>query len=230
MKRAWIILATVAASAVILVIMFWRDREPRYHGRALSSWIEDVNSKFNSADYYFCRIDPKGQSASNAVYQIGANALPTLLKWAFAKDSRRKAAVIDWLDSHPSLHFHIRRDVEWQTMAREGFELLGDKVESAWPMFVQYTYSEDSRRRYMALTWLDYTSHKDTIFFTGHIVYTLRKNTLLLPVTLRLVKDPDQEVQHRAARILIQEYPKEAEAAGVFKVFPELRGYHVIAD
>jgi hypothetical protein len=157
MKRVWIILATVAASAVILVIMFWRDREPRYHGRALSAWIDDAkHAEFDAASIY--TMDPKWQAASNAIYEIGTNALPTFLKWAFAKDSRPKAAIADWLDMHPSLHFRIRDETEWQTMATVGFELLGDKVESAWPIFVQYTYSEDSEWRGAALTWLDDTT------------------------------------------------------------------------
>jgi hypothetical protein len=67
----------------------------------------------------------------------------------------------------------------------------------------------------MLLIYAIVNSHMDTI------VSTRRKNPFLLPVALRLFKDPDKHVQYVAALILARDYPKEAESAGVFKVFPK---------
>jgi hypothetical protein len=223
MIRRWIIVAGVIAAIVAtFTIATNRGGEPRYQGRALSEWIQDARiADWKSRNAYY-QLDPKGQAASNALAHISTNALPTLVKWAFAKDSKTKAAIIEWLNSHPALHIHIRDAAVWQSVAAEGFELLGDKVELGWPMIVQHTCSQDPKERWSALNWLDSAEMQvRTTRADGKRV--LKTNTFLLPAALRLFKDPDLNVRHSAALILIQEYPKAAEAAGVLRSFPEIK-------
>ena len=222
MIRRWlIVIGVVFVVIVALVILISSGRgEPRYQGRALSDWIEDARiAEWKSSNGH---LDPKWQAASNAVYHIGINALPTLVKWAFAKDSKPMAAFVERVGSHVNLGRWFRDAAVWQTVAVKGFELLGDKVESAWPMIVQHTYSQDAKERWLALNWLD--SACVQVFVTradGRRV--LKTNAFLLPTAVRLLKDPDLNVRHSAALILVQEYPKEAEAAGVFKIFPNIK-------
>ena len=221
MSRRWFILIGAAFIVLASVILISSGRgEPHYQGRALSDWIGDARiADWNNVDY---QLDPKWQAASNAVAHIGTNAVPALVKWAFAKDSKPKATIISWLNSHPSLQSHIRDAEVWQSVAAEGFELLGDKVELAWPMIVQHTYSQDAKERWLALNWLD-SPHTQLFVTRADGKRILKTNTFLLPTELRLLKDPDLNVRHSAALMLFVEYPKEAEAAGVFTTFPDIK-------
>ena len=123
-----LVLAGVALGVIVAGIT--RGGEPRFQGRTLSSWIEEEeNIQFESnGDSMDCESDPQWRAATNAVYQIGTNAVPFLMQWADAKDSRAKAAVIAWVDSHPWLHWHIRSAAERRNEAMIGFILLRDKA------------------------------------------------------------------------------------------------------
>jgi hypothetical protein len=224
MSRRWFIVVGVVVIVVVaLMILISGGRgEPRYQGRALSEWIEDARIadwKSPNGDYH---LDPKWQAASNAVDQIGTNALPTLVKWAFAKDSKPMAAFVNRIGSHVNLGRWFRDAAVWQTIAAYGFELLGDKTEAAWPMIVQHTYSQDAKERWQAINWLQ-SAEMQVRITRSDGKRVIKTNTFLLPTAVRLLKDPDLNVRHSAALILVQEYPKEAEAAGVFSIFPAIK-------
>jgi hypothetical protein len=214
MIRRWFI--TVGAGFVVVVaavILISGGRgEPRYKDRALSDWIDDAeNVRLKSLPGYDHEEDPKWQAASNAVYQIGTNAIPALVKWAFARDSKPKAAVIKWLNAHPSLHIHVRNTNDWFGAASTGFEMLGNKIAPAWPMIEERTYDNDAGQRLLALVYLLDTRpdhHRD--------------NPLLFSAALRLCKDTNNDVQRVAASILRDLFPEKAEVAGVFKLYPNL--------
>jgi hypothetical protein len=122
----------VLSGAVLSVIIasITRGGEPKFRGRTLSEWIEaEENIQFEvNGDSMDCESDPQWRAATNAVYQIGTNAVPWLSKWASAKDSRMKAAVTEWVNAHPSLHWHIRSAAERRNEAMIGFILLNDKA------------------------------------------------------------------------------------------------------
>jgi len=54
-------------------LLLWREREPRYQGRPLSTWLGEF--EWNSERGLPC------EPATEAVRQIGTNALPFLMRW-----------------------------------------------------------------------------------------------------------------------------------------------------
>ena len=89
-----------------------------------------------------------------------------------------------------------------------GFGILGSDAKPAWPALIQWTSSPDFYLRYFAFTCLSKSRPDEATF---------------LPVLLRLIHDPDRNIQEAAARVLHNRFPKDAETAGVYKTFPELK-------
>jgi hypothetical protein len=85
-RKKWLgILAVVFLGAVVVVVMWPREKEPEYHGRKLRSWLESyywVQSTNGSADEQVA-----------AIRAIGPAAVPTLLRWmeAYRDDFRIQA-------------------------------------------------------------------------------------------------------------------------------------------
>src|SRR5262249_7124765 len=61
--------------AVVLLLMFWREREPQYKGRSLTRWVEVLAGGYaNDPDYSL-------RDAEEAIRAIGTNGIPFYLKW-----------------------------------------------------------------------------------------------------------------------------------------------------
>ena len=73
------IFALALLLATIAIVYVCIPKEPHYQGRSLSQWLYQAQSSFN---YSGARSgsDPQWQSASNALQNIGTNALPLLLR------------------------------------------------------------------------------------------------------------------------------------------------------
>jgi HEAT repeat protein len=72
-KTLWILLG--CAIAIVLLLTFWREREPEYKGRSLSQWIALLDGGYgNDPDIWLT-------DAQRAVRAIGTNGLPFLVKW-----------------------------------------------------------------------------------------------------------------------------------------------------
>jgi hypothetical protein len=72
-RRILVFLLPLALVSTLAAIFWPREREPVYHGKKLSEWLETVSSRYSSAQ--------ESQAAENAIRQIGTNALPCLVKW-----------------------------------------------------------------------------------------------------------------------------------------------------
>jgi hypothetical protein len=214
MKR--IRLAIVLAAVVImgsLAFVASRPREPRYEGRTLTEWIGDaLNAQVRNVGSPASNLtnDPTWLSANRAVKQMAPEAVPWLLRLLQVKDSSLKRNVARWLDDYPRLRLrlHIRADYDDVLVAVQGLSLLGDDAKAAWPVVLQLAQSPDSSMRLRALWCLGESK--------------LDKQTLM-PVLLRLLRDRDSTVQYMTAIYLNTHYPQEAEAAGVYKMFPQLK-------
>jgi hypothetical protein len=209
----------VVVLVVVLVLgcmslAIFRTGEPRYQGRTLTEWIKDVKQPPRSMmtprdKTKSVESDAAWQASSNAVKQIGVKAIPFLLRWVKGSDSPLRERLSNWLDGHPALQFRVKSANECYRSALFGFVVLGNEAKPAWPVLIQWTCSTDTDLRYVAFTCLS-KSRPD-------------KETLL-PVLLRLIHDPDPSIQQAASRVCHNCFPKEAEAAGVYKMFPELKG------
>lgn len=187
------VIVLVATFVIYLCVL----KEPRYQGRKLSDWI-DIGRKYDHSTIEW-------HEASLAVQQIGPDAIPFLLKWAAESDS--KASVGYWVDPYLPPHFGIRSAADRRSEAYFGFRMLGDKARPVWPVLIQWTNYKDVERRRSGVEALVYSQ--------------VDKNTIL-PVLRRMLNDPDRELRREAAVDLCYYDRKEAEAAGVFKQFPEL--------
>jgi hypothetical protein len=193
------------AGFAVVAIAFagFRDREPRYQDRTLSEWIKQAQTAQDAA------VDNDTMLlAARAVQEMGTNAIPWLLKWSSVDDSKSKEAVISLINTAPLSPFHIQMAKDRQERARLGFELLGEAAKPAWPIFIQWTSDQNAERRILGMEYL---------------IGTGADKEVVKPILLRLLNDPDTNVQWMAAKSFNLRFRKEAEGAGVYKLFPKLR-------
>ncbi len=209
----------VVVLVVVLVLgcmslAIFRAREPRYQGRTLSEWISDGAGALGTfrakpnADRFHPETDPDWQVASHAVKQMAPDAIPFLLRWVEAKDPPLKVTVIDWLNHHLSFHMSARSASGDHDVAQLGFWLLGSESKPAWPVLINWTHSTEPDRRLLAFVCL--TASKPD-------------QETLMPVLLRMIHDPNKEVQFTASQVCVYMNPQAAEASGVYKMFPVLK-------
>jgi hypothetical protein len=175
-----------------VLIYLLTPKEPRYQDRTLSQWLTDFAATSPGS-----QPDPKREAAANAVYQIGTNANPWLLKWASGKESKVKRALKEWINSHTPFHLDIQSDLLPIQKGSYGFGLLHEKAKPAYPALIQWTFDKDPRLRLVGLTCLN-SSKPD--------------KEIILPVLRRLVKDPDERVQFGASLKFFDYAPEEADA------------------
>lgn len=201
MKRIRLITIVFAVIVIgALAISIYRTREPRYQGRTLSEWLDSGPIDGDDTEYRL--------TAGNSVRQIGSDAVPFLLRWAETKDSPLKVKLIYWLNDHTTLHLHHKTAGRWHILAIIGFQFLGSESKPAWPALIHRTYATDWRERRLALDCL-FGAKPDKETF--------------LPVLIRLIHDPERVLQKEAAYDLHLRYPQDAEATGVYKMFPSIK-------
>jgi hypothetical protein len=198
MKRRRLILIVISLAVMtVFILAFLPDGQPGYQGRTLTAWIDDLQESGPGT--------PQWLTASNAVYNIGTNAVPILMRWVMSSDSKAKAAIISIWNAHANYEWRIRSREERQMMAWFGFGVLGEKSSSAWPVFVQWTEDKDKDTRKHGIAMLRGCRADKAVF---------------LPVARRLLKDPDPVVQVMTAAYLNDLYPDEAEAREAYRQFP----------
>ena len=215
MKHARLIIILFAALVLgFLSVALFHNREPRYQGRTLTEWIEDAasanmdNLGAHNGDMHSLTNDPTWQAASRAVKQMASDAIPWLLKSLQIRDSSLKRKMAYWLEAHPSLHFQIRRDFEYNGTAVQGLILLGDDASAAWPVLIQLTQSSDANVRRHALMALAEAKFDKEIW---------------LSVLTRSIHDPVESVRKWAALMYFKRFPEEAKAAGALEISPLLK-------
>src|SRR5437763_1005229 len=69
-RRLILLLAGCALTAILVALLWTRDREPEYQGKFLSQWLAQYRDH-----------DVEDGAAAAGVREIGTKALPWLLKW-----------------------------------------------------------------------------------------------------------------------------------------------------
>ena len=215
MKRIRFVIALVVVLVLgCLALACFRAREPRYQGRTLSEWIEDGDKAYNNFigdpnnNPFHPETDPAWQAARVGVQKIGRDAIPFLVRWAQAKDSTLKVKVMDWFDEHSAFHFKIKPAYYYQNKAYFGFRLLESESKPSWPVLFEWASSTNLERRPWAFACLAGINPDKETF---------------LPVLIRFVHDPDNNIQVFAAKVFKDRYPRDAKAAGVYELFPFLK-------
>jgi HEAT repeat protein len=102
-------------------------REPFYGDKSLSEWIDLLDSSVDPEN----PNDPIVIEARTAVRHIGTNAIPFLLRWIQARDSRLKLQLEEWTQNQNLVKIHFRPAVEKQIRGSAGFFLLGEVATPA---------------------------------------------------------------------------------------------------
>jgi len=181
-KRVQIGLNGLLVGAVGLVVwQVLRVREPTYHGKPLSVWVEEYDKNFLSPD------NPTRERAKRAICQIGTNALPILLEWAAAKDSVLKKKVMAFAKKQSLVKIRFRSDEYYHARSDAGFSALGPMAKPAVPALIELLNRGDYAVRVAAaydLMWIGPEAEE------------------AVPVLVRCLSDSNNLVCFRATRCL----------------------------
>lgn len=192
-----------------LIVAVVGQIEPRYQGRTLTHWIDDAQTAIRYCpDPEHPESEPAWRASQAAVKTMGKKTLPFLLRWTQAKDSPLKMKVIRLLRTKSWVHLDLRDPaLRRHLSAMFGFLLLGSDARSAMPALIAMTKDEDREHRF----WGFYC-----------LAVTRPDRETLVPVAVRLLRDPDAQIKEDAAQTLFGLYPQEAKKLGVCEMFPEL--------
>jgi HEAT repeat protein len=191
------------AIIVIVLLAAWlmHDREPRYQGQTLTKWL---------VVYALTPVRTDGQGtldSSNAVKQIGAQAIPFLLKKLRARDNVVKKHLKALVQSQALVEVKFTSPDLEHFLGFQGFKILGKDALTAVPALKALAQNPDHRIRFRALESLE-AIQPDMAFS--------------LPILLAMFNDADAGSRRESAILLRNLYPDEAEKAGVYKTFPIL--------
>jgi hypothetical protein len=208
MKRLWVI----ASAAVVLLLgclvsHLSRPKEPSLGGKTLTAWLQVYTDERSSRDHDY-DAELIHTEAENAIHNFGTNAIPTLLQLLEAHDSKLKLKLVALLRRQRFIKFHFLDAHEEHMLAFHGFVAIGADGRPAAASLVNLTRYSDPDVQLYALMCLG-NLNLDNGFYR--------------PVLTRLLKDPDEGIRHVAAESISLYLPQEAERAGVYEMFPELR-------
>ncbi|HWF18029.1 MAG TPA: HEAT repeat domain-containing protein [Verrucomicrobiae bacterium] len=133
----FISMAVIFAAAFAWFVL--KPREPSYQGKTLTGWLEGFYSSMQD------RPD-----AINALHHISSNAIPTLLNYVAAKDSRLEKSLLKWNEKHPRMTLPLYPETEKQELADQGFQILGPDAKSAVPQLIALLKDDDENVRLTA--------------------------------------------------------------------------------
>ncbi len=150
-RRKLIIFCVCLSLTVVLVALLLPAGEPRYRGHSLTAWLIQAEQSSNKP--------AELKTATDAVLNIGTNALPYLLAWTQYPAPTLKSRIdglLQWARAHSFLRRLLRASVTHDLasdrfrVAPLGFSILGPMAASAAP--------ELSRKLRRAPDWLTATA------------------------------------------------------------------------
>ena len=221
-RRMAVIGAGFALVVAVIVYLLW-PAGPYYQGQSLDAWLQDCVNPFRHAnslsDMRATDFRDRMENARKAVKAIGTNGIPHLLELLQAKGASAKNMIASPLGLRRLGSGWFPSAWEKNMMATVGFAILQQDAMPAEPALIALTKDNDAGVRIRALEALcliEQTNYQK-----------------LVPILLPFGHDPDSQNRQRAAgemRIfLVSMTPEEAEKAGVYDAFPELRHLDVNA-
>ena len=162
----------------------------------------------HASDSNEARVRASLPVSSNAVQQIGSNAIPFLLSKFLVTDTPFKSRLRKLVRSQSLIRIEFADPVLEKSEAVQGFWILRENAASAAPALAKLTSHPDWEVRLSAL---------DSLSFIHATPETM------LPVLLQMIHDSDFRVQTKAAYYFGKIYPEEAGRAGVFRKYPGFR-------
>jgi hypothetical protein len=170
LRRVFSIL--IAAVLAVLLYEVLRPDEQLYQGKSLRVWLEQSTAG-----------GPMAAPDTNdleAVRQLGASTVPTLLEMARVKDSPLKHDWIKLVRAQSLLPIHLHTDEEYQGMACAGFYALGPVGKDAVPDLIKLLGETNRQFRGVAADCL------------GNIGPEAKA---AVPSLIRFINDPDRIVR-----------------------------------
>jgi hypothetical protein len=211
-----------AALAVLAGLVGWvllrpggEPDEPRYEGRTLTWWLGEYTNPFRRVhsvqQLRSFDFESVYRETSRAVKAMGTNAIPVLLRYLQAKDSKYKSG---WLMVAGGLRRgNSYTASEKNHMAQAGFMILQKDAAPAVPGLITLTQHKDPDVRFRALQCLLFIIPADY--------------EKLVPVILRFAHDPDPGNRSRAADTMKLILPllseEDVKSFAVYSAFPQLR-------
>ena len=130
-KRRLILGILALGILAALIFALTRSREPRYHGRPLSYWVQ-------SASLLNLQGKPIEPEAPQAIRQIGTKAIPFLIGWLHYEDHPPRFNFVDRLAAQADARLGWKK-ARWDRMvtARRAFYYLGTQGKPAIPELVR---------------------------------------------------------------------------------------------
>src|SRR5215831_18214601 len=133
-RKLWILLG--CATAVVLILILFREPEPQYQGRSLSEWLVLLNGGYSNEP------DISMHDAEEAIRHIGTNGLPFFVKWLNYRERPWRTRLHTVCEKLPApVAYHLSRIA------------LGHGTERQWvALFGLYIFGADAKPAIPALT------------------------------------------------------------------------------
>jgi hypothetical protein len=207
-KNRRIIITLPALILAGLLYLSLRPTEPTYQGKTLSQWLSKYNDAMQRMGLSFDPDVPEVANSTQAIKAIGTNGIPTRLRLLQSKDIKGSTQLESFVQRLGWKKFHITHAHEKRRLGALGFYVLGEDARSASPAVIHILETGSTE------TGLDVLICLDRIQPPKEIV---------LPVLTQKLNNSNRELSLRIAFWLICNYYEEAEKAGVYKLYPQLR-------
>jgi HEAT repeat protein len=121
----WVLVLTFLVAMAVPYLAHWR--EPRYQGKRISQWLDELNS-VSMEDGETVRVE-----AGKAVRKIGPAGLPWILRKFQSQDSRLKLKLEEWAEKQSVVHFHFSDAESERYKAALAITILGPQARDAVP-------------------------------------------------------------------------------------------------
>jgi HEAT repeat protein len=153
-RRKLLLLGAVAlaAAGVGIVWTALSHREPVYHGKSLTAWMDQM---------YRCQLSArtfpelaKAEEARTAIHEIGTNALPSLIRMVRARDSQFKKALLALAANQSVFGLPFKSADYYHNRATWCFRALGRDAKPAFPALIELLHDPDRKVQASAATCL----------------------------------------------------------------------------
>jgi len=207
-RRILLVTLLIAVLGFVSWLLLRPDPEPTYQGKPLSYWLDGIGNG-------------RTLEATEAVRELGTNAIPTLLRLLKSRDSRLKLLLIQLGSKQNVIHLKWKTAQSRRFEAQFAFTCLGVQGRSAVPDLIEiYRQSSpdpynDNRRVVADISALvgpaasnavpllvrDSTDTNDLIRLSSvqALGYIHANPNLVVPLLTRSLRDPFEFVRESAA-------------------------------
>jgi hypothetical protein len=129
-RRQIIVIGTLALAAIGGAVWLLVPGEPRYQGKGLGDWLRSLDK----TPLAFTGLAPEtNQPAAQALFQMGSDAVPYLVRELRVRDAAWKLKLREWLAKESFLGIDLTPDYVRQRRAIQACYALGPTAKAAIP-------------------------------------------------------------------------------------------------